>query len=123
MWDERKQIRLQQLGEAETQGALTESEQTELAALIEERCQHEARALEEATRRMEQDNASLEAQVQQVIAQNRALEALIQEQETYLAEVETLVAQMEARRRDWRQQYGQVTGKPLDEPVRTEGWR
>ena len=111
MWDEHKQRRVDQLHEAAMQGALSEAERAELAALLAERYCHEEVAIAEAARRTEQDNIYLEAQVQEVEAQNHALEALVQEQEAYLAEVEALVTQMEARRRSWRERYAQVTGK------------
>jgi len=103
MWDESKQTRLNQLRETEAQGILMEAERAELAALIAERCRYEEAAIEEATRRTEQENARLKTQVQQVQAQNCELEALIREQEAHLSGVQVFIAQMEEHRRDWRE--------------------
>ncbi len=103
MWDESKQTRLNQLRETEAQGTLMEAERAELAALIEERCRYEEAAIEEATRRTEQENARLKTQVQQVQAQNCELEALIREQEAYFSGVQVFIAQMEEHRQDWRE--------------------
>jgi hypothetical protein len=88
MWDDSKQIRLNQLHEAKAQAALTERERAELSALIEERCRYETAAIEDATRQTEEKNTWPKAKIQKVQAQNHELEALIQEQEAYLAEVQ-----------------------------------
>jgi DNA repair exonuclease SbcCD ATPase subunit len=117
MGDEARQRRVDQLREADARGALTETERAELAVLIEERCRSEAAALEAATRKADERSAALEAQIEQTRAQNRELMALIRDQEAYLADVEALIAQMEERRRSWRQRYTQVTGKPIEEPI------
>jgi hypothetical protein len=123
MWDETKQTRLNQLREAEAQGTLTETERAEMNALIAERCCYEEAAIEEAARRTEEKNAQLEAQVRQIQAQNRELEMLIQEQESYLADAQGMIAQMEERRRDWRERYTRVTGRLLNEPVTAQRGR
>jgi hypothetical protein len=115
MWDEHKQTRLQQLNEADTRGGLTQAERAELGSLIDERRQCEEAALQEATARTDRENARLAEQVQRAEAQNRELEELIQEQKRYLVEVEALIRQMEARRREWRERYTEVTGRPFGE--------
>jgi hypothetical protein len=117
MGDEARQRRVDQLREVDARGALTETERAELAVLIEERCQSEAAAVEAATRKADERSAALEAQIEQTRAQNRELMALIRDQEAYLTDVEALIAQMEERRRSWRQRYMQVTGKPIEEPI------
>lgn len=119
MWDETRQRRFQDLREAEGQGALSEAERAELAALIQERCRNEEAAVMDAAQRAKEANALLEAQVQQVQAQNRELEALIREQEAYLSEVRGIITGMEERRRNWRERYQSLTGRPLHEPVPT----
>ena len=96
MWDETRQRHFQDLREAEEQGTLSEAEQAELTALIQERCRDEEAAVMGAAQRAKEANALLEARVQQVQAQNRELEALVQEQELYLQEVRRVVATMEA---------------------------
>jgi hypothetical protein len=113
--------RLDQLRELEVGGTLTEAERAELALLIEERCRAEAVALEEATRRSDERAAALAEEIERVEAQNRELEALLREQEAYHADVERLVARMEERRRQWRERYTQVTGRPMEEPVTAQG--
>jgi hypothetical protein len=120
MWDEMKQGRLSKLREAAVQGSLTEVERAELAALIADRCREEEAAILRATEQSDKENARLAERVQEVQAQNRQLEALIHEQKAYLADVEAVIAQMEERRRNWRERYTQVTGKPLGEAVTVE---
>ena len=121
MWDETRQKRFQDLREAEEQGTLSESESAELAALIQERCRDEEAAVIGAAQRAKEANALLEARVQQVQAQNRELEALIREQEAYLSEVRGIITGMEERRRNWRERYQSLTGRPLHEPVSAPG--
>jgi hypothetical protein len=121
MGDRSRLDRLNRLRELEVRDTLTEPERAELARLVEERCREEEAALEEATRRMDDRAAVLAEEIERVEAQNRELVALLREQEAYLADVETLVARMEERRRQWRERYQQVTGKPIEEPIIAQG--
>jgi hypothetical protein len=100
---------------------LTEAETAELARLVEERCRDEAAALEETTRRAGERVSALSEEIERVEAQNHELAALLREQEEYLAEVEALVARMEERRRQWRERYRQVTGRPIEETISAHG--
>jgi septal ring factor EnvC (AmiA/AmiB activator) len=120
MWDEARQARLSRLLATEIRGTLTEAERTELATLSAERCRCEGEAIEAATRQTNEANARLEERLRQVQAQNQELEGLIREQEDYLAHVQALIKQIEERRRNWRERYAHVTGKPLDKPVGVE---
>jgi chromosome segregation ATPase len=117
MWNDARQKRFDELREAEAQGTLTAEERSELTALIAERCQREAAAIEAAAQQAEEQNTELEGQIQQLQAQNNELEALVHEQEAYLAEVQAMIARMEERRRDWRERYAKVTGRPLGDRV------
>ncbi len=113
MWDASKEIRLRGLLDADEQGTLSEQEGAELAALKQERVRHEDAAIEQSARRMAEENTRVATRLDQVNAENRDLEALISEQEAYLADVRSLVTQMEIRRRQWRERYTQVTGRPF----------
>jgi hypothetical protein len=113
MWDDARQLRLQELQEVEQQGGLSESDREEFAALVAERCRHEEAALREATTQAAEENSRLEEKLQRIQSQNHQLEALVQEQEEYLAEVESLIRQMEVRRREWHERYRRLTGEPL----------
>ncbi len=90
---------------------------TENDSDLRERIQAEESALRQSTRLKSEENALLEERIASTRKQNVALASLIREQETYLAEVEAQVALMEARRREWRRRYSEVTGRSLDEPV------
>jgi len=117
MWNADRQQRLDALRELEGQRALTDPERAELSALVEDRIRFETAAIEAATQDARARVAALAEETRRVDAQNAELEALIQEQETYLLEVQALIARLEGRRRDWRERYAKVTGKPLSEPV------
>ena len=121
MGDGARQERFQDLLEKEQQGSLTEAEQAELAAHVQERCRSEEAAVARAAQEAKAANDTLEAQAQQVQAQNRALEALVQEQEAYLNEVRRIIDGMEERRRNWRERYQRLTGRPLHEPISVSG--
>jgi hypothetical protein len=117
MWSDEKQERLQELQDAEARHSLSSSEAGELAGLTQERCEAHDEALQEATRRGEAETSDLAARADEVERQNRDLQRLIEEQEAYLSDVERLISQMESRRREWRERYGEVTGRPLADPV------
>src|SRR4051812_38716172 len=112
-----KQRRFSELREAAEQGTLSNIEREEWAALVEARCHDEKAAILGAAGQTLDQTAELAAQLQKVQAQNHELEALIQEREAYLTEVEAMIGRLEAQRRDWRERYEKLTGRPLDEPA------
>ena len=123
MWDERKQNRLDELLAAKEIGKISESDALELQKFTDERLRSEANALRNATHNIEIENERTQGAVEDIEAQKRALDEMVREQETYLAEVTALVAQMENRRRSWRNRYKRLTGRSLKEPITTTGPR
>lgn len=114
------QIRMEELQSAQEFRALSAEEHAELAMLAAEVQDGETAAIEASTERLEGANAELEAELLRLTQQNHALEALVQEQEGYLKETQAFIAQMEERRRNWRDRYSQLTGKVLATADRTE---
>jgi hypothetical protein len=98
MWDEEKKHRLEELRLEEARRALTETEETELAALFGELDADEARALQPALDRLTRETDKLRAEKARVEARARALERVVEQQEKLLAEARAYAGRVRLRR-------------------------
>jgi hypothetical protein len=89
MWDEQKSLRLRRLRQHHQNGGLTESEQGELARLIQELEAEEATYLTPASDRLRLEREAVEAQ-------NRTLEALARRKEALVDRLRTVLAEVQA---------------------------
>ena len=91
MWNDQKQERLQQLRQCELNGALSESEQSELSLLVQELDCAETAVLRAATERLRSERQALESR-------NRVLQDLLGRRQVLAARMRTVLAETQAER-------------------------
>lgn len=108
MWTERQQLRLNLLREREEDGKLSEAEQVELDALIQELDDREAVYLHPSNAVKAREIASLEASVERLEAQNRQLQEYLRERQAFLTRARSLVEAIRAEDRQMRERYAEL---------------
>ena len=91
MWNDQKRERLQQLRQSELTTALTESEKSELSALIQELESDEAALLRAATEKLRNERQALEVQ-------NQVLQDLLRRRQELAARMRTVLAETQSER-------------------------
>jgi DNA repair exonuclease SbcCD ATPase subunit len=120
MWDAKKRQRFQDLRERELDGVLSESEQTELAQLIQELEDMEIAYLAPALERLRQENSQLQAEAKALEKQKEELEELLRQKEAYLAHARAFAQELEAARLDLLERFARIAGEPLRATEPTE---
>lgn len=112
-WNDEQQARLDALRAAELTGALDETGQAELTALVELLEAAERERLAPALARIRAEQAALRHKVQQSEAGNERLVILAAQQEQWLADARRLLRDLQRRHQVIQETYESLTGEPL----------
>jgi chromosome segregation ATPase len=119
MWTEKQRERYDLLSEREQAGILTDEETTELAAMVQQLCDHEAAYLAPANARKLEEIADVSAAVERLEIENRRLREYLHARRAFLARVRATVAQLQAEDRDLRQRYAELVPPAGERPGRS----
>ena len=116
-WTKETQAKLDHLREKELAGALTATEQAELAALVAEVEAEEAQSLAPAMTRLRDDVEALTQEVRSVESRNEELARLLaqQQQQQLAADARSFLAEFDQRRASILDALARVAGDSLPE--------
>lgn len=112
-WTKNSQARLDCLRTKELAGALTESEQAELAALVAQVEAEEARALAPAMNRLRAEIGELERELSAVQGENEELARLLAQQQALASDGRSFLADFDRRRASILDALARFAGGPL----------
>jgi hypothetical protein len=108
VWSDEQRKRYHFLSEREQANELTADESAELAALVQDRCDHEAEYLGPANERKAQEIAAVAAAVQEIETENRQLREYLTERLAFLERVKSILSQIQAEDQEMRERFAAV---------------
>jgi hypothetical protein len=112
-WNEKQQVRFDELRQRKVTGALTPSEQSELEAMVARLTQAADEALSPAIARLQIEQAELQERLQRQQHENQELAKLLHQQEQLVAETQRWLADFDRRHTQIREAYTRLTGDVL----------
>jgi hypothetical protein len=112
-WNEKQQVRFDELRQRKVTGALTPSEQSELEAMVARLTQAADEALSPAIARLQIEQAELQERLQRQQHENQELAKLLHQQEQLVVETQRWLADFDRRHTQIREAYTRLTGDVL----------
>jgi predicted nuclease with TOPRIM domain len=108
VWTDEQRKRYHFLSEREQANELTAAEAAELAALVQDLCDHEAEYLAPANERKAREMAAVTEAVQQIEIENRQLREYLSARLAFLDRVKSIVSQIQAEDQAMRERFAAV---------------